>query len=177
MKRSGRVWLDTDPARDPAFQEPYPYEARGRSRPRSGAKVADREFLLGEMTWPEAEARLKTVDVALLPVGAVEQHGPHLTLDTTHLGTWGLDLLAFYEQIKKRVVHVHLSDFDGREHRLPGSGQLPLAALLQRLVRDGYGGAISVELHPDALQAENEDQVRAHLHEVLAFCRENTIPN
>lgn len=37
---------------------------------------------LGELTWPEAKERLALVDVALLPVGAVEQHGPHLPLDT-----------------------------------------------------------------------------------------------
>jgi sugar phosphate isomerase/epimerase len=33
---------------------------------------------------------------------------PHLTLDTTHLGTWGLDPLAVYEQLRERVVHVHI---------------------------------------------------------------------
>jgi creatinine amidohydrolase/Fe(II)-dependent formamide hydrolase-like protein len=38
--------------------------------------------VLGEMTWPEAKERLKQVDVALLPVGALEQHGPHAPLDT-----------------------------------------------------------------------------------------------
>ena len=37
---------------------------------------------LGELTWQEAKERLQAVDVALLPVGAVEQHGPHLPLDT-----------------------------------------------------------------------------------------------
>ncbi len=37
---------------------------------------------LGELTWPEAKRRFKEVDVALLPVGAIEQHGPHLPLDT-----------------------------------------------------------------------------------------------
>ncbi|MGD8727756.1 MAG: creatininase family protein [Gemmatimonadales bacterium] len=37
---------------------------------------------LGQLTWPEAEARFRDVDVALLPVGSVEQHGPHLPLDT-----------------------------------------------------------------------------------------------
>jgi creatinine amidohydrolase/Fe(II)-dependent formamide hydrolase-like protein len=37
---------------------------------------------LGELCWPEAKDLLKRVDLALLPVGAVEQHGPHLPLDT-----------------------------------------------------------------------------------------------
>jgi mycofactocin system creatininase family protein len=41
-----------------------------------------RNYLLGELTWPEAEARLGTIDIALLPVGSTEQHGPHLPLDT-----------------------------------------------------------------------------------------------
>ncbi|MBU1186271.1 MAG: creatininase family protein, partial [Acidobacteria bacterium] len=39
-------------------------------------------YLLGELTWPEAKVRFKEVDVALLPVGSIEQHGPHLPLDT-----------------------------------------------------------------------------------------------
>ncbi|MCB0304678.1 MAG: creatininase family protein, partial [Calditrichaeota bacterium] len=40
------------------------------------------KYLLGEMTWPEAKEVFATIDVALLPVGAIEQHGPHLPLDT-----------------------------------------------------------------------------------------------
>jgi creatinine amidohydrolase/Fe(II)-dependent formamide hydrolase-like protein len=34
------------------------------------------------MTWPEAAERFRHVDIALLPVGSIEQHGPHLPLDT-----------------------------------------------------------------------------------------------
>lgn len=41
-----------------------------------------RGYVLGELTWPEAEVRLKVLDIALLPVGSTEQHGPHLPLDT-----------------------------------------------------------------------------------------------
>jgi creatinine amidohydrolase/Fe(II)-dependent formamide hydrolase-like protein len=41
-----------------------------------------RVYLLGELTWPEAEVRFEEVDIALLPVGSTEQHGPHLPLDT-----------------------------------------------------------------------------------------------
>ena len=34
-----------------------------------------------EMTWPEIEEYLKKVDTAILPCGAIEQHGPHLPVD------------------------------------------------------------------------------------------------
>jgi len=34
------------------------------------------------LTWPEAREAIRTAQVALLPVGAVEQHGPHLPLGT-----------------------------------------------------------------------------------------------
>lgn len=98
---------------------------------------------------------------------------PHITLDTTHLGTWGYDLLAVYEQLKDRVAHVHLSNFNGKEHRLLDDGHLPLAQLLERLAADGYEGLISFETHPGALKAEDEDQVRANLYRTLDFCREH----
>ena len=97
----------------------------------------------------------------------------HLTLDITHLGTWQLDPVEVWERLKARIVHVHLSNFDGEEHRLPQDGHLPIAEFLQRLKRDGYEGAVSVELNPDVLQAEDEGQVRVHLQSAVAFCREH----
>ncbi|MCE9664211.1 creatininase family protein [Halomonas sp. M5N1S17] len=35
-------------------------------------------FVLTEMTWPEVEEALKTARMAIIPVGAHEQHGPHM---------------------------------------------------------------------------------------------------
>ncbi|WP_438455262.1 creatininase family protein [Vreelandella venusta] len=35
-------------------------------------------FILTEMTWPEVEKALKTAHMAIIPVGAQEQHGPHM---------------------------------------------------------------------------------------------------
>jgi sugar phosphate isomerase/epimerase len=99
---------------------------------------------------------------------------PHLTLDTTHLGTWGLDPVAIYEQLKARVVHVHLSNFNGEEHRLPEDGHLALDKLLERLAQDDYGGVVTVELGPEVLHAEDEAQVRGHLRQIVAFCRRHT---
>jgi len=39
-------------------------------------------YTLGELTWPEADAVLRQRPIGLLPVGAIEAHGPHLPLDT-----------------------------------------------------------------------------------------------
>jgi creatinine amidohydrolase len=38
--------------------------------------------VLAKLTWPDAEQALARAHVALLPIGSVEQHGPHLALDT-----------------------------------------------------------------------------------------------
>lgn len=43
--------------------------------------MAERVFL-AQLTWTEYEQRVKDGTAVLLPVGATEQHGPHLTLDT-----------------------------------------------------------------------------------------------
>ncbi|WP_347439578.1 creatininase family protein [Fodinisporobacter ferrooxydans] len=36
-------------------------------------------YHLSDMTWPEVKQALETVKIAIIPVGAHEQHGPHLT--------------------------------------------------------------------------------------------------
>jgi len=98
---------------------------------------------------------------------------PHLTFDTTHLGTWGYDILAVYEQVKARVKHVHLSNFNGKEHRPPWDGHLPLDELLRRLQREAFAGILCVELDPAPLQAEDEEKVKANLRRCYEFCREH----
>lgn len=35
-------------------------------------------FLLTQMTWPEVKEALRTVKIAVIPLGAHEQHGPHM---------------------------------------------------------------------------------------------------
>ena len=131
------------------------------------------QVLIGVENMPIRRFLGRSFDIYDLNTPQAMSRLPHLTLDTTHIGTWGWDLLAVYEQLKERLVHVHLSDFDGQEHRLLGSGRLPLAELLRRLKRDRYEGAVSVELGPQVLQAEDADLVQAHLRQTLAFCREH----
>jgi creatinine amidohydrolase/Fe(II)-dependent formamide hydrolase-like protein len=80
-RRNGRTWTDFDLIGDPAMNRPYPFEKQVRNSRKPGAK-RPHSYVLGELTWPEAKTRFKEVDIALLPVGAIEQHGPHLPLDT-----------------------------------------------------------------------------------------------
>ncbi len=40
---------------------------------------------LAEKAWPEAGKLFEETDVAILPVGSTEQHGPHNPLGTDHL--------------------------------------------------------------------------------------------
>ena len=110
MQRQGRVWVELDLLGDPMMDRPYAYERPGEAdeeltaeivagpdapavveraptppvapSPLDDGKPRKRPWVLGELTWPEARERLKQVDVALLPVGALEQHGPHSPLDT-----------------------------------------------------------------------------------------------
>jgi creatinine amidohydrolase len=42
----------------------------------------ERDVLVGEMSWPEYADKMKKNPVVMLPVGAIEQHGPHLPLAT-----------------------------------------------------------------------------------------------
>ena len=39
------------------------------------------DYMWETLKWPEIAERLKVVDTAILPCGAIEQHGPHLPLD------------------------------------------------------------------------------------------------
>jgi sugar phosphate isomerase/epimerase len=149
---------------------------------------AYRDFLLDDLAGFEAEHGPK-IGVENMPVKhllgrTIDIHWlndldhlsqmPHLTLDTTHVATWGADLLAVYERLKARIVHVHLSNFGGEEHRLLERGHLPLVELLGRLGRDGYAGAVSLEMGPEVLQAEDEGRVRAHLARMVGTCRQHT---
>jgi creatinine amidohydrolase/Fe(II)-dependent formamide hydrolase-like protein len=86
VRRIGRRWVDYDPLTDPAIERPYAFEVvlgALESPPKDEwAGHAPKDYLWGELSWPEAEERIREVDVALLPIGSIEQHGPHLPLDT-----------------------------------------------------------------------------------------------
>jgi sugar phosphate isomerase/epimerase len=72
---------------------------------------------------------------------------------------------------QRELAHIHLSNFDGREHRLPQCGQLDLRVFLRQLAMDNFGGTISLELHPDALAFQDAEACSRLLKESVDFCR------
>jgi len=84
LQKTGRRWEEFDVLTDPSISAPYAFEPAAADlldMEIEKVEPVHRDFIWGEMTWPEAEERLRKVDIALLPVGSVEQHGPHLPLD------------------------------------------------------------------------------------------------
>jgi creatinine amidohydrolase len=58
--------------------------------------MPDQAHILSEMTWPQAKEALAEAEVALVPVGSFEQHGPHGTfeIDTGRAYGFGKRLAA-----------------------------------------------------------------------------------
>ena len=141
-----------------ALENPGVYSAAGRRNPLASAPV------LADF------ARRYDLDV---------------TLDTCHVGTPGTAFLATYEALRDRLANVHLSDLKivatpaparayktlFLHHQLPGEGILPLAALLARMHAEGFGGPITLEPSPAALQAWSPGRLRARLAQAIAFVR------
>lgn len=95
----------------------------------------------------------------------------HLTLDTTHIGASGIDLLDHYQKVKKNIRHIHLSDYLGKEHRFPFTGELPLKELLTLLKEDGYDGSISLEIDPAFIPSDDHGKVVRLFREYLECVR------
>jgi len=51
-------------------------------------------YYLGELTWPDVKDFLTVHNVAVVPVGSCEQHGPHLPIDTDAYDALWLSLKA-----------------------------------------------------------------------------------
>ena len=96
MRRIGKSWTRFDPLSDSSLQQPFAFELDIKEQNHTPTKT-DRtmdplRFLWGELTWPDAQERFQQVDIALLPVGSIEQHGPHLPLDTDAFDAYYLAL-------------------------------------------------------------------------------------
>ena len=117
------------------------------------------EHLIERMTWQEVDARIKGgVDAVLLPIGTIEQHGPHMPLDTDCVIARSLAARAAELGSEQGVsilvaptLNVTLSWY---HMQFPGSMRLSTTTFLQvfrevcdSLVHHGFENVIAVNGH------------------------------
>lgn len=125
-ERRARQWHPVDPFTPDWLGRPHPADA---PEPEGPPPVDEVE--LAPLTWPEAQRRLAETDVAILPVGAIEQHGPHLPLDTD-----AYDAQRLARDVAERCTH-------------PRPIVLPLLPYGVSYHHDGFPGTIGIS--PDTL--------------------------
>ncbi|MBL7249554.1 hydroxypyruvate isomerase family protein [Alloalcanivorax sp. C16-2] len=92
---------------------------------------------------------------ALAVIRAVDRPSLRLQYDLYHARVMGEDLFASLAACMPWIEHVQFADCPGRHQ--PGTGTLPLAALLAHLDALGYGGWASAEYRPSGATEEGLD--------------------
>lgn len=113
----------------------------------------------GKLNWAEAKEAVASHSVALLPIGAVEQHGPHLPLDTDNVAAE-----ALARRLADRADLVLLPPLPYGQvwslRRFPGSLTVSTATLVQflkellfSLREKGFGAVVVLSCHLGNLTA------------------------
>jgi creatinine amidohydrolase len=79
-------------------------------------------LILPEMTWPDAKEALARAELAIVPVGSFEQHGPYMTFESDAARAWGLGKMLA-ERLYPRVILAPTVTFGvSQDHmRFPGT--------------------------------------------------------
>jgi len=103
-------------------------------------------------------------------VKVVRDAGFSITLDTTHLGDAGGNIINFYNENKDLIVNIQLSDYKAKWpspglHLIPGEGELPMKEFLKVLKINKYDGFITMEIKTDLEGlCESARYIREHLN-------------
>ena len=101
-------------------------------------------------------------------VGFGAAHNLYFTFDTTHLATFGNDIIAPFIKVMRtgRLRNIHLSDHGNhKSHLFLGRGDLPIARFLNTVRRLGYEGMITYEVSPRELPMNREWLVKLMAHQ------------
>jgi creatinine amidohydrolase len=88
--------------------------------------IDERRIALARMTSPEAGEALQKAEVTIIPVGATEQHGPNLTLETDTAIAYGLSL-RIADAMYPRAVVTPAVPFGVSYHHLHFPGTLSVS--------------------------------------------------
>ena len=83
------------------------------------------KHLFRDMTWPEVNEAVAQNRVVLIPVGAIEQHGPHLPVDTDNLiATHVCDEAA--RRAADRIVSMPILHYGYNDHNMDFPGTISI---------------------------------------------------
>jgi creatinine amidohydrolase len=88
----------------------------------------EKKFHLAKMTWQEVEEILKETDIALVPIGSTEQHGPALPIDNdSYIATELAFLLAEKVWNKQKVVVAPTITYGFSPHHMDFKGTITIS--------------------------------------------------
>ncbi|MEI2731718.1 MAG: mycofactocin biosynthesis peptidyl-dipeptidase MftE [Dermatophilaceae bacterium] len=131
----------------------------GRPDETPSVAVADqvRAFVVGEATWPQVQSRPRRL--LLVPLGSLEQHGPHLPLDTDTRLAAAIAAAAAARLPTAALAPPMPLGSSGEHSAFPGTlsvGTPALTQLLVELLRDAsrdWGAVLFVNGHGGNLDA------------------------
>lgn len=134
--------------------------------------VSDVQHINHNFLWKIVPSFINPVCFPLCELGRLDQF-PHIILDTTHLGTGGFDIITAFDRFQDRIGHIHISNYDGREHLELRTGNLNLAAFLQHAGAAGYKKGFCLEIMPEYFPSGDEEYTVGLLKDNLDFIRQN----
>ena len=100
------------------------------------------KYRLEQMTWPEVSEAASARRIVLQPLGAIEQHGPHLPVDTDNLIAASLCSAAGQSRPEEYVVAPTVPyGFNDHNMEFPGTVSIRPESLLAYLVDVGHSFA------------------------------------
>jgi L-ribulose-5-phosphate 3-epimerase len=111
-----------------------------------------------------AETRWVLDRVPSLALGVIWDPGNEAVMDSEPFP-------AGYDQVRDRVVHIHLKDADenGKWTKM-GTGIIDYRGQFRALAEDGYAGLLSLETHYEAPDGGAEKATRESLAAIREFC-------
>ena len=84
-------------------------------------------FILSEMTWQDAKDAFAQTELAIIPTGSFEQHGPHMTFEVDTARAYGFGKLLA-ERMHPRVILAPPISFGVSYHHMKFPGTITLRA-------------------------------------------------
>ncbi len=124
-------------------------------KPHEACDLPLRPYMYGDLTWAELNDAAERAPVVVLPIGSMEQHGPHLPLDTDiyPMSRWCLDAakLAPDDILLMATIpygyNIHATDFPGTIHVEPDTFSNYCTDVCRSVAHHGFKKIVLVNGH------------------------------